>query len=288
VEHGVDSPFALSADEVVEAAGEPIWSVLDARRGEAFARPFRLDKDGQICPDGPMRAVATGDLDTLIGAARRTGHDAPTPQSLARAARQMLSDAERRGDSGDPLLVVPGYGREPDAAPRRLRVRLRELRVSDIDRLVALEHRCFDSPWSRGMYAEELNRPDGDAVRLGAEDGDLLVGAAVAARLGDSWHILNVMVDPASRRQGVAGQLVREILERTSELGVQEGWTLEVRERNDAAIALYEGFGFVNRGRRPGYYAETGEDALVMWRVAPSDGMEHELRSGRDATGVEA
>ena len=49
---------------------------------------------------------------------------------------------------------------------------------------------------------------------------------------------------------------------------MEEGWTLEVREGNAAAIALYERQGFTSAGRRPGNYADTGDDALVMWRYA--------------------
>jgi [ribosomal protein S18]-alanine N-acetyltransferase len=77
---------------------------------------------------------------------------------------------------------------------------------------------------------------------------------------------MNVLVDPPARGRGIARRLVVELLERTAKVGAGEGWTLEVRDANDAAIALYEHCGFEVAGRRPGYYADTGEDALVMWR----------------------
>jgi ribosomal-protein-alanine N-acetyltransferase len=49
--------------------------------------------------------------------------------------------------------------------------------------------------------------------------------------------------------------------------GPTQSYTLEVRPSNPAAIALYERFGFVSAGTRPRYYADTGEDALIMWRT---------------------
>src|SRR5690606_22543522 len=100
----------------------------------------------------------------------------------ARVAAERRHAAVATGDDGDPARVVPAYGREPDAVPPRIDIVLGALHIDDLDALVQLEERCFDTPWTRGMYADELARPAGDAVRLAARDagaGDRLVGAAI-------------------------------------------------------------------------------------------------------------
>ena len=265
--HGVDSLLVVAAAEALAHPGEPVWAVLAAGRGEAFAQPFVATASGDVVAVEPMQAVALDQVDALVGEARRV--DAPDPDSLAAAARIALHAATP--DAGDPLKVLPAYGRAPDAEPPRMQVRIDELHERDLDRLLVLEARCFETPWTRGMYRDELARPARDNVQLAARDegaGDRLVGAALAARIGDCWHVMNVLVDPAARGRGIGADLVEQLVARTSELGEGEGWTLEVRDGNDAAIRLYERHGFALAGRRPGYYEDTGEDALVMWRYA--------------------
>ena len=79
---------------------------------------------------------------------------------------------------------------------------------------------------------------------------------------------MNVAVDPSRRRRGVASALLAEMLERAGH--GQGRYTLEVRTSNEGAIDLYRRFGFTAAGTRRRYYQDTGEDALIMWRV-PAD-----------------
>jgi ribosomal-protein-alanine N-acetyltransferase len=76
---------------------------------------------------------------------------------------------------------------------------------------------------------------------------------------------MNIAVDPALRRRGVATALLEQMFERA---GPDESYTLEVRPSNAVAIALYERFGFRPAGTRRRYYQDTGEDAVIMWRTA--------------------
>jgi ribosomal-protein-alanine N-acetyltransferase len=78
---------------------------------------------------------------------------------------------------------------------------------------------------------------------------------------------MNIAVDPPLRRRGLATALLQAMLERG---GLEEPYTLEVRPTNGPAIALYERFGFRSAGTRPRYYRDTGEDAMIMWRTAPT------------------
>ena len=104
---------------------------------------------------------------------------------------------------------------------------------------------------------------DGEASR-----GVGLVGYAICSRYGDVWHVMNIAVDPARRRQGIGTTLLEQVIERA---GVDQTYTLEVRPSNPGAISLYERFGFRSAGTRPRYYRDTGEDALIMWRNASAD-----------------
>ena len=81
----------------------------------------------------------------------------------------------------------------------------------------------------------------------------------------DEGYISNVAVSPAFRRRGIASALIRALLDRARERNLSFV-TLEVRESNAAAIALYEGFGFRPVGRRKNYYDAPKEDAWIMWR----------------------
>ena len=80
---------------------------------------------------------------------------------------------------------------------------------------------------------------------------------------------MNVAVDPARRREGVARKLVQALVTALNENGVH-ALLLEVRASNEPAKALYERQGFIQVGRRPNYYRNPKEDALILrkeWEV---------------------
>jgi len=85
---------------------------------------------------------------------------------------------------------------------------------------------------------------------------------------------MNVAVDDSHRREGLGSALIERLFELADDEGEQ--YTLEVRTSNTSAIRLYERFGFKPAGRRRGYYHDNREDAVIMWRTAPT-------RSGRAA-----
>jgi [ribosomal protein S18]-alanine N-acetyltransferase len=145
-------------------------------------------------------------------------------------------------------------------------ITIRRLGYSDLPQVIAVERRAFPTPWSLAMFVLELSKPSG--VCLAATIGDELVGYLICSRYDDVWHLMNVAVDPSQRRRGVGSALLAEMLERA---GLGQGrYTLEVRTSNLGAIELYERFGFTAAGTRRRYYQDTGEDALIMWRL-PAD-----------------
>lgn len=140
---------------------------------------------------------------------------------------------------------------------------IRRLTYADLPQVIAIERRAFPSPWSLAMFVLELSKPSG--VCLAARRDGTLVGYLICSRYEDAWHIMNIAIEPALLRRGIATALLRELLERR--LGEDARVTLEVRPSNRGAISLYERFGFLPAGTRRRYYQDTGEDALIMWRT---------------------
>jgi len=142
-------------------------------------------------------------------------------------------------------------------------ITIRSLGYSDLPQVIAIERRAFPTPWSLAMFVLELSKPSG--VCLAATEEGRIVGYLICSRYADVWHLMNVAVDPPSRRRGIATALLEEMIARA---GDDASYTLEVRPSNGSAIALYERFGFRSAGTRRRYYQDTGEDALIMWRTA--------------------
>jgi ribosomal-protein-alanine N-acetyltransferase len=142
---------------------------------------------------------------------------------------------------------------------------IRRLTYADLPQVISVERRAFPTPWSLAMFVLELSKPSG--ICLAATLGDRIVGYLICSRYDTVWHLMNVAVDTRLRRQGIAAALIERLFELAD--GPSEQYTLEVRTSNDAAIRLYEGFGFRSAGRRRGYYHDNREDALIMWRTAP-------------------
>lgn len=153
-------------------------------------------------------------------------------------------------------------GSSSDVVPQR--VTLRPMTTDDLVAVLDIERESHTAPWPPHMLWEELERRDG--IQLVADHegevwGYILVGLQV-----DVWHILNVTVHPLHRGQGIGGALMRGAMT-IGEGTPNIGYTLEVRASNDRAIGLYERLGFAHHGRRPRYYSDNGEDALIMWHV---------------------
>ena len=145
---------------------------------------------------------------------------------------------------------------------------IRRLAYADLPYAIAIERRSFPTPWSLAMFVLELSKPAG--ICLAAVRDERIVGYLICSRYDTVWHLMNVAVDPALRRQGIATALLECLFERADRPGAQ--YTLEVRMSNEAGIALYESFGFHSAGLRRGYYHDNKEDALIMWRTVPSVG----------------
>jgi [ribosomal protein S18]-alanine N-acetyltransferase len=146
-----------------------------------------------------------------------------------------------------------------------LELDIRRLTYADLPQVIAIERRAFPTPWSLAMFVLELSKPPG--ICLAALQEERIVGYLVCSRYDTVWHVMNVAVDDRQRRQGIATAMMERLFEVADKPNAQ--YTLEVRTSNDAAIRLYESFGFRAAGRRRAYYHDNREDALIMWRTVP-------------------
>ena len=127
--------------------------------------------------------------------------------------------------------------------------------------IAALEKVCFPDPWSEAAVASEVNNPL--SLWLVAMEGDHLAGYIGSQSVLGESDVMNVAVDPAFRRQGVARELIQTLIRELAQRG-NHCLSLEVRASNAPAITLYEALGFHQVGRRPNYYRTPKEDALIL------------------------
>jgi [ribosomal protein S18]-alanine N-acetyltransferase len=153
-----------------------------------------------------------------------------------------------------------------DVAVTCIPLQLQPLTADDLPHVLALDQACFGGLWSKDGYLREMESPNSTLLILPAPNGgDRLMGLGCLWSIVEEAHITIMAVHPDFQGQGL-GQLILLGLMRDAWLRGLERATLEVRDSNMAAIALYEKFGFATAGRRKGYYQATGEDALIMWR----------------------
>ena len=139
----------------------------------------------------------------------------------------------------------------------------RRMREADLPRVMEIERAAFSHPWTEDLVRRELGHEFSTVLLACGGESGAVQGFAVVWLVHDELHVLNVAVAPEARRRGVA----RAILDRVEAQGREQGARiamLEVRRGNAPAIALYRTLGYREVGVRPRYYAEDGEDALVM------------------------
>ncbi len=124
-----------------------------------------------------------------------------------------------------------------------------------------LEIENFSEPWSENSLRSELTNPL--ALWVVATDGDRVLGYVGSQIVPDEADMMNLAVSKYCRRMGIGEGLVMNLLEKLKEREVRV-LSLEVRASNLPAIALYEKLGFLQVGRRPGYYTKPKEDALIL------------------------
>jgi ribosomal-protein-alanine N-acetyltransferase len=144
---------------------------------------------------------------------------------------------------------------------------IRRAGLVDIAAIWAIEKLSFPLPWSRWSFLAELGHPLSHTLVAGpSSPGPWKVwGYIVFWVVAEEMHILNLAVHPGHRRQGIARRLLTEALNQARALEAAVAW-LEVRPSNSPALNLYHSLGFQEVGRRPRYYDDTQEDAILLAR----------------------
>lgn len=143
-------------------------------------------------------------------------------------------------------------------------IHFREMLPEDADAVAEVEKKCFPVPWSRESFWREASNEN--TLYLLTLNDDEVIGYAGTWISFEEAQITNVAIVPEYRGNGSGRAMMEELIRRVKEKGVT-AMTLEVRPSNAVALSLYESLGFKDCGRRPKYYSDNGEDAIIMWNT---------------------
>jgi ribosomal-protein-alanine N-acetyltransferase len=278
-----------------------VITCLDGARADVFAAAFEIrhpdaTEDASVLlppfvatPEEAARTLSglPGNLPLVItgDAARRYQrvweHDLPhaaldmAALNLAQGAVTIAARHTARAVA--PHALRPLYVRRPDAELARERARadrkaapLADIRISrssspaDLVDVAALEHRSFTHGWGAEAIQWELENTNVARIYVARTAAGELVAYCACWIVFDELHINSLAVDERVRRQGIARRLLDQVVRDAIAEGARMA-TLEVRQSNAAARALYEGLGFRIEGVRRNYYQDPREDGLILW-----------------------
>jgi ribosomal-protein-alanine N-acetyltransferase len=159
--------------------------------------------------------------------------------------------------TGGPLMATARKLVEP------IHVQIVPMRRRHLRTVVRIEGQVYPRPWTHSLFVSELALRSSRAYFVAKVGRDIVGYAGLMMSLTDG-HVTTIAVDPVWQRHGIGTRLLLA-LAKESITRDATALTLEVRLSNRGAQDLYRRFGFTAVGVRKGYYADTGEDALVMW-----------------------
>ena len=285
---GITTTETLARAAILAAAqpGMNTVAVIDAKRDEVYIQCFAADATPMtepqllniadapaILPAGPAVLVGSGS-ELLKAAAQRDDLQLssvspdPDPVLVARLA----AARPRPATSPSPLYIRPPDAKLPSAivaAPAKLTVNIQACGIESAAVLAALHDAAFaggtgGESWDEKNLRELLAMP-GALALLALQSGEP-VGFILLRQAADEAEIITLAVQPPWQRKGVARRLLMVGLDKMTGRGARQCF-LEVADNNTAAQALYASAGFVEVGRRPGYYRIAGaapRDAILM------------------------
>ena len=138
---------------------------------------------------------------------------------------------------------------------------IKNMEQAHIDDVCNIEYSSFTKPWSKKSFEDELKNPNAVySVAIANGKGVGYIGGWI---IQDQYDINNIAVLPQFRKQGIAKALLKQTIDFCAKKKLTQ-ITLEVRQSNEPAKALYNKFGFIPVGIRKKYYSDTGEDAIIM------------------------
>ncbi|BAU10767.1 ribosomal-protein-alanine acetyltransferase [Leptolyngbya sp. NIES-3755] len=142
-------------------------------------------------------------------------------------------------------------------------ITLQTIDNSLLPQVLELDRICFDGLWTQDGYQREIDSPNSELIAITIDNH--LIGYGCFWAIVDEAHITIIGIHPNYRSQGLGKLILLALLDRACQREMKHA-TLEVRISNQSAISLYEKFQFKVAGQRKKYYADTGEDALILWR----------------------
>ncbi len=139
---------------------------------------------------------------------------------------------------------------------------IRKMTLEDVPSVIDLDQKSFSLPWPERSFRFELTANPASRCWVAEFDGKI-VGMIVVWLIIDEAHVATLATHPDFRRQGIAKKLLSHALRLMMDEGAHSSF-LEVRESNFAAQEMYRKFGYEESGRRPHYYRDNDEDAILM------------------------
>jgi len=144
---------------------------------------------------------------------------------------------------------------------------IRPMGMNDLKQVSIIDRASFSLPWPSSAFRYELLQNPTSLLYVAERSISgselLVIGSIVVWIILDEAHIATIAVEPEYRGKGISQELLATVLIEAIQKGARIA-TLEVRAHNAIAQALYQRFGFMVVGRRPRYYRDDNEDALIM------------------------
>jgi len=140
---------------------------------------------------------------------------------------------------------------------------IREIVEKDVEQVYAIELEAFSSPWTRASILMEVISPRSHYLVM--ENEGEIIGYVGLWKIFDEGHITNIAIKKGYRNRGFGLLLMEKLMDHAQENQIEK-LTLEVRCGNFQALKLYKKLGFVEAGRRKGFYDLPKEDAIIMWK----------------------
>jgi ribosomal-protein-alanine N-acetyltransferase len=284
--------------------GTLVVACLDGQRGDVFSAAWRVDGASPVDRRRVVIDPQVGTPDALAADLRAHGSVAPIvmvgdgarkyaaafdPACAIADVPMPLAEMAARMAAASPDLAVaphalrPLYIRRPDAVLARERAAGRsgkagssdstdasadfvvtQAALEDLGAVEALQRETFTNPWAAESMRWELEHTDVARLYVLRAPGGTIVGYCACWMVFDELHINSLAIAPDWRRRGLALTLLRAVIAESVRAGARSA-TLEVRQSNDAARALYERLGFSVEAVRRDYYQRPREDALILW-----------------------
>ncbi len=144
-----------------------------------------------------------------------------------------------------------------------MRIAIRKMTMQDVPAVSQIDRLSFSMPWPEHSFQYEVAENRVARCFVAETDDHHIAAMIVSWIIVDEMHIATIATHPDFRRQGIGERILRDALVDGRDAGAHLAF-LEVRASNAAAQAMYRKFGFLVSGKRPRYYKDNNEDAILM------------------------